>query len=298
MVEVMRKKGILVYLVLSFAVAWLLWELAIRLTALADNSILLQFVALPGAFAPAVAAIVVRKWVTGEGFADAGLKPRLRKGWRHYLLAWLLPLPVVGTIVLLAAALRIDTPDWTLSRYAVALGAGELPTLPGWLWAALPVQLLLSALLTTFLVWGEEFGWRGYLQPRLVPGRPLVSAVLTGSIWSLWHLPLNLRGYNFPGQPFLGMLVFTVTTVLLSIIFGWLQEAAGSVWAPSLAHGATNTIGGSLTLLLYAGVPGWLWVSYVGILSWLPLGALCLWIIWRGLLPDRSPSAIPVADND
>ena len=41
-----------------------------------------------GAFAPAVAGFIVRKWITREGFAGAGLRPNLRK-WPYYLVAWL-----------------------------------------------------------------------------------------------------------------------------------------------------------------------------------------------------------------
>ena len=42
-----------------------------------------QLLILPGAFAPALAAYLVRAFVTREGFADAGLKPGLRR-WRPY----------------------------------------------------------------------------------------------------------------------------------------------------------------------------------------------------------------------
>ena len=44
-----------------------------------------------GALSPAVAAIIVRKWVTREGFSDAGLRLN-RHHWRYYLAALVLPL--------------------------------------------------------------------------------------------------------------------------------------------------------------------------------------------------------------
>ncbi|MBM4431473.1 MAG: CPBP family intramembrane metalloprotease, partial [Chloroflexi bacterium] len=159
---------------------------------------------------------------------------------------------------------------------------------PPLLGLALPFLLLLNALLTFPLLWGEEFGWRGYLQMRLFPGRPLLAAIATGIVWSLWHLPLNLRGYNFPGYPLAGMLVFTVSAVLLSIIFAWLRWASDSVWPPTLAHAATNTVGGSTMLLWFGGAKP-LWVSYLGVLGWVPLLALCIWILRTGRL--RPPSS-------
>ncbi|MCJ7513436.1 MAG: CPBP family intramembrane metalloprotease [Anaerolineales bacterium] len=274
-------KGVVAYLVLSFGLAWGLWEAAFRL-GLSPADPLFQLAILPGAFAPAVAALIVRAGVTREGFGDAGLRPNLRRTWRYYLLGWLYPLLGVAVLAALALGLGIARPDLSLQRAATALLGEAAQPIPDLLVLLLPAQLLLNALLATPLLWGEEFGWRGYLQLRLYPGKPLRAAAATGVIWGLWHLPINLRGYNFAGQPLAGMMVFTVSTVLLSIIFGWLQQRTGSVWAPSLAHAATNAVGGSLTLLLFYGSGYPLMIAYVGILGWVPLGALAAWIAWRG----------------
>ena len=285
------QKGVVAYLLLSFGIAWTLWEMAIRL-GISPGSPLFQLAILPGAFAPAIAALIVRAWVTREGFGDAGWRPNLRRAWRYYLLAWTFPLVAVALICLLAVGLGVAEPDFTLERAAAAwLGEAARTAASQLVWL-LPVQLLLNALLATPLLWGEEFGWRGYLQLRLFPGRPLRAAVATGVIWGLWHLPINLRGYNFPGQPLLGMLVFTVGTVLLSIIFGWLRQRTGSIWAPSLGHAATNAVGGSLMLLLFYGSGDPLLVAYLGILGWVPLGALAGWIAWRGY-PRQAPLSLP-----
>jgi len=275
-------KGVVAYLLLTFGISWTLWEAVIRL-GLGPPSPFFQLAILPGAFAPAVAALIVRAWVTGEGFGDAGWRPNLRRAWGYYLLGWTYPLLSVALIAALAVGLDLAQPDFTLQRAAqVWLGSEAARPLPSGLMLMLPPQLLLNALLATPLLWGEEFGWRGYLQLRLYPGRPLRAALATGVIWGLWHLPVNLRGYNFPGQPVLGMLVFTVSTVLLSIFFGWLRQRTGSIWAPSLAHAATNAVGGSLVLLLFLGGGNPLYVAYLGILGWVPLGALAVWIAWRG----------------
>jgi membrane protease YdiL (CAAX protease family) len=148
----------------------------------------------------------------------------------------------------------------------------------------IPIQLAFTALLSTPIQFGEEFGWRGYLQPRLSEKSPVVGVVVSGLIWGLWHLPLNLRGYNFPSQPILGTFVFTVNTIWLSVIFRWVRKRTGSIWGPCLAHAATNSIGGSLTFLYFFGSQSWWMVSYLGLLSWVPLGALALWILFRGEL--------------
>jgi uncharacterized protein len=110
----------------------------------------------------------------------------------------------------------------------------------------------------------------------------VLAALATGVIWSLWHLPINLRGYNFADQPpQLGLLLFTVGGVILSVIFGWIRLRSGSIWAASLAHATSNRVGASLISLLFAG-PSSAFVAYLGILGWIPLGALALWIVLNG----------------
>ena len=57
-----------------------------------------------GSFGPAIAATIVRKWITREGYKDAGLRLNLRTGWKYYLFAFLHPLVVVPVAVGVAAA--------------------------------------------------------------------------------------------------------------------------------------------------------------------------------------------------
>src|SRR5215470_7298526 len=99
-----RMKGIVVYLILALGGAWAIaW-----LRGALDTSLEGQAVVAAGAFAPALAAMIVRALITREGFADAGLRLRFRHAWRYYLLAWLLPLPVVGVIAALALLLGLS----------------------------------------------------------------------------------------------------------------------------------------------------------------------------------------------
>ena len=214
---------------------------------------------------------------------------------RYYLFALLWPLVVAVVIVVLATALGLSRPDFSVLHAMGELTPGtDVPPFPAALWPVVPLQLLIVAVVATPVLWGEEFGWRGYLQLRLVADRPILAAVATGLIWGVWHYPLkHFAGYNFPDDRLPGLVVFPVSTVLLSIVFGWLMLRTGSVWAPSLAHAATNVVGSSLVLLLFFGGPNWLLLSYVGVLAWVPLGALSLWIVATGRLKPlaRTPGA-------
>jgi membrane protease YdiL (CAAX protease family) len=283
-------KGIIAYLLIAFAMAWSFWCIPLLFGLTIRSPSYVMFL-LPGAFSPAIAAVIVRRWVTGEGFTDVGLRLNFRKNKRYYLIAWLLPLLVVTIIVLLAVIFRISTPDFSLERAINTLGSGQNPleAVPRPLrFPVVVLQALLTAIIATPLLLGEEFGWRSYLQIRLLAHRPLPAAIVTGVIWGIWHYPVNLQGYNYPGNRILGLFLFPVLTVLLSIIFGWLRLKTGSIWSASLAHAATNTIGGGLSLLLFMGGPNWVFVGYPGILSWIPLGAICAWIILTGqLTPEK-----------
>ena len=88
----------------------------------------------------------------------------------------------------------------------------------------------------------------------------------------------------------MGLLIFPVLTILLSVIFGWFRLKTGSIWPSSLAHAATNSIGGSLSALLFLGGASLSLVGYTGVLAWIPLGALCVWIVLSGQLkPETAP---------
>lgn len=283
-------KGVAWFLVLCFGLAWGWWE-AVLLAGVSVFDWRFQFYVLPGAFAPAIAAFVVRKWITREGFADAGLRPNIRR-WPYYLLAWLLPLLVVAIIVAEAMLLGIGQPDFTLDR-AIANGiAGRdlrAADNPGLL---IVPQVMTVALLSIPLLWGEEFGWRGYLQIRLFADRPIVAAITTGFIWAIWHFPLTLRGYNYPDAPVLGSLLFIPVTIMISYILGWIRAHSGSIWAASLGHAATNAIGG-LALLWLAGTAGPLMISYAGVLAFPPLLLVCVVLFLSSDGADRRLSSQP-----
>jgi uncharacterized protein len=262
-------KGVLLFLFITFGITWSVWGLAWVLGIL-NTGPSGQIVVALGAFGPAIAAIIVRRLVTHEGFADAGLRPNLRHGWPYYLFAWLIPLPVVVTIVVLSGALGI------VNIHIITQRAAATP-------ATLLVAVLGGALLSAPLFWGEEFGWRSYLQLRL-GSRPLPASIITGLIWGLFHYPVILAGYEGYENVLVGLAVFPISTILLSITFAWLRLKTGSVWASCLAHSATNGIGGGLTAYMFLGSGHFLLTSYLGVLGWLPLGILGMWIVLtRGL---------------
>jgi membrane protease YdiL (CAAX protease family) len=221
-----------VFLALAFVLAWMPF-IGSALGAEAVGPILMPV-------APAIACIVVRRWVTREGFADAGLRPRLRH-WPIYLLAILWPVGAALIAPLVTLTLGLAPAGYTLPWGSSAPN-----------WSMLALWTLLSVLIAP-LVLGEELGWRGYLQLRLFPARPLAAALATGLIWGIWHYPLILSSGEPTSNIKLTLITLPVATMSLSVFLGWMKSVTGTVWATSLAHASNNTTNDSLQRLSFSG---------------------------------------------
>lgn len=273
-----KTKGILCFLLFAFGIAWipLIIQWFLGLHSPGENATFLDYVVftlttLPTSFSPALGAILVRKWITREGFSDSGLRLNMRKGWRTYLFALLYPAIVIPIVLVSVSIAHAGEPHFS-SVTAVSL-----------------LQMIGIAIVSTPVIWGEEFGWRGYLQIRLFADRPLLAAITTGLIWGVWHYPIILLGYLFSGDP-IGLLLYPINMVVTSIIYGWLRLRSGSVWTASLAHAVGNTI---LNPLLASLLPDMQWPLVWAGYRLAVLGAICVWIITQGQLTKQN-AAPPV----
>ena len=266
-------KGIIVFLLVTFGLAWSVWEVPLWLGVPATST-LMRLLVIPGAFAPAVAAVVVRRWVTCEGFADAGLEPHPRN-WRFYVAAWLVPLAAVAFVAWAAPFFGLADPQIAKT---LALGSPIGVRVEKWeLLARAVFGLTLIAAISTPILWGEEFGWRSYLQLRLFPNRPLLAAVSTGLIWGVWHYPLLFSVPEIPQHAIAMLAIFPAGTVLYSILFGWLRIRSNSIWPSSFAHSCINNIRSPLISMLFASAPDKLPFALLGLLPMLVfVGAVVL----------------------
>jgi len=258
-IEKINHKRILFFLVFAFGISWAT-GLVIYLTGGLENSptydiggaeISLALILLATAymFGPALANLITRL-ITKEGTNNLFLKPNFEnKRWRYYLAAWFLPglLTIIGMILFFL--LFPNYFDSGLSTLKDMLSeSGQTGNINPWLVTVIQTiqALLISPLLNALPTFGEEFGWRGYLQPKLMPLGGQKAVLLTGVIWGIWHWPVILMGYNYGkdyfGAPFLGPLAMVWFTLSLSIIFGWLTIKAENVWPAVIAHGALNGI--------------------------------------------------------
>lgn len=114
-----------------------------------------------------------------------------------------------------------------------------------------PIEALFSLWLLAALVTGplaEEFGWRGYLQHKLIGHmRPIWVALALGVFWCIWHVPLyHASVFSSP----LSALRFLAYMVTWSIFILYLvQRANGSVWPAVIFHWAANSHANILGML-------------------------------------------------
>ena len=83
---------------------------------------------------------------------------------------------------------------------------------------------------------GEELGWRGFLLPRLQQRfNALISSLIVGVIWAIWHLPLwFIPGYGWDVIPYWAFALGAIST---SVIFTWvLNNTVGSLVMASIIH--------------------------------------------------------------
>jgi len=189
---------------------------------------------------PGLASILVRL-ARREGFADVSF----RFGGRRTAVAILLVVLLPYAVGLVAYGLAWATGLASFAPPETVPLLGARPDLaPAARFALLSVTALLTGILPAIAsAGGEELGWRGYLQLRLIDARVPAPILVDGVIWGLWHVPLILAGLYITGPvPLLSAAVFVVLATGLTVAISWARLATGSVWPAVVAHGAWNTV--------------------------------------------------------
>lgn len=100
----------------------------------------------------------------------------------------------------------------------------------------LPSINILSIMIVgiTLGAWGEEAGWRGFMQPALERSfNPFVASIIVGLLWSVWHVSHFALGPLF-------MLFFTLDTITSSLIYTWYIREKRGYLIPTVLHAVSN----------------------------------------------------------
>lgn len=178
----------------------------------------------------------ILRWVGGKNtFVEAGMAGGKARIWFGYglglvvffgLQTWLNVVFKLGTMV-------------DLKTVFPQMAASNLP----------PMALLLSLAFNFIVVgpflglvitFGEEYGWRGFLQTELTRLGRIRGVLLLGVIWGIWHWPIIWMGYNYPGQPLLGSLFMVAYCVILAYFLAYAVFKSKGVWTAAYLHALSN----------------------------------------------------------
>lgn len=243
-------KRLVIFLLLAFGISWIpaiIYNKVFGYHEWFETGKMPAFFWIVG-YGPALANVITRK-ITHEGWHDSMLHLNLKKNIKYYVIA-IVGVSVIAVVQGIVATLAIGGGDW--SDLGKGFGFTEgLSTI---------LITFATAPLMAFNTFGEEFGWRGYMNQKMEPLLGTTGTVIVGGIlWGLWHAELTVEGHNFgtdyPGYPYLGIICMCISCTFIGIILMWLTKMTNSIYPAAIYH-AMNNFGGTVTARLFlSGVP-------------------------------------------
>lgn len=183
---------------------------------------------LAGIFGPALAAVILTQLSNKSVSRWLRSILRWRIGIRWYFIALGFPILLISTVSLIFALLGYP------ANFSLLLDRGS--------------AYLGELIFVTFLGGGqEEFGWRGFALPHLQKHySPIVSTLILGIFWGLWHLPIVFTNPEFQHGleivAFLPIIFLTLCQVIgYAFCLTWLFNRTQSVLLAILLHASFNT---------------------------------------------------------
>ena len=105
------------------------------------------------------------------------------------------------------------------------------------------VSLPVNFFLVFVAFFGEEYGWRYYLQPLLQKKFGLRGGVLVlGVVWGLWHLPIDFFYYTSVEMGLIAAVSQQITCITLGIFFAYTYMKTNNIWVPVVLHFLNNNL--------------------------------------------------------
>jgi membrane protease YdiL (CAAX protease family) len=213
---------------------------------------------------PALSALISRAFFDERKFTDANLRfGRVR----HYAQFWLFSLGIAVLFFIAYTVLGVGQWDLTgdtflqnLSQQLEAFGQevdldetlppGMTPRMMLLIYfvGGLTVLNVFPGLITGF---GEEFGWRGLMFPRLYDVRPWMAFIVGGLIWYVWHLPLALvvpqQVLPNPKEQAVLIIPMAIGVVCTHTYLAYVYLKTQNIFVAALAHIVMNNASASFS---------------------------------------------------
>lgn len=251
----LNTKRILIYLGITFLLTYLFEFLVIYPVAFSKNTIIASLantlIALV-MFIPAIGVLITRL-ITKEGFKNAWLKPNFKGHIKYYLMGWFGPavLTLLGMgVYFVIFPEKFDGNFGYMQQLLAAVGQEMSPEmLKGTVIGQFVAAIFLGPILNAVNCFGEEWGWRGYLLPKMTEKFKIGWVLLiTGIIWGLWHAPITAIGHNYgmgyTGWPVTGILAMCGFCIVGGTFLSFITLKTGSCLPAVLGHAGLNAIAG------------------------------------------------------
>ena len=248
-------KRVIIFCVIAFVPFWIIVPIlnsvyGRMLYTVEETAAAIYALGALGMFIPAIANLITR-FVTKEGFGDNYLALNIR-GNAGYYAAAIIVKPVEAFLEMFLFC-KVFLPGYPFRE--LFLGENISPII-----AAVFLQLATSIILF-FPAFGEEWGWRGYLGPKLkeLIGMP-ASVIVGGIIWGLWHAPLTMAGHNFgidyPLYPWAGIGLMCIMCIMMNAFLTLLTERTKSIYPASFCHMINNSLQAEILIAAFVSKEG------------------------------------------
>jgi len=220
-------RNLILYFLIAFAFTWVFWiPEALAMRGRLGSSTLVEFFLgpnNPAAWGPLVAAFSLTYLNEGVEEVISLLK---RAVDIRFAKVWWIPTVLLFPLIYGGALF-------------IAKLSGEVIPEKFWLTSPFLIVVYFIQILLTGGPLQEEFGWRGYALPRLqVRFNALISSVILGVFWSLWHIPYFFIGGEVVYHYIWGHLL---SSILISILITWLfNNTGGSILVALISHNMFN----------------------------------------------------------
>lgn len=176
--------------------------------------------------APMLVALLMR--IATHDWSNAGVKPGIIKNARWYIFS-ILAFPVMTVSILLLGQII------SASSFSGFRAATYLTTFL----SAFPIFFIFAFF--------EEFGWRGYLVPKLVSSglNDYLAYAIVAGVWATWHLPYfrELSWVYSPEDLISFIPRFYLVMFANTILYNEVRIVTGSIWPVVLMHCIMNSFG-------------------------------------------------------
>lgn len=296
-----ESKRLIIFLAITFVVTWIT-EITVLIPmyksgeelAVSEASKMISSMM----FTPAIAAVVSRIF-TREGMLKSGLQFNISRYKGYFLFSWFGPSILIFLGAVLYFIINRDNYDTNMGVLIKAISESNLAAgitdeidvvdVVATYKTGLLIKLFTAPVLDVINAFGEEWGFRGYLLPKLYRKLGTIPAVLiSGIVNGIWYAPIVAIGYfygneyaGFPVAGILGMIVFCTVT---GTIYSYVCLRTGSIFTAVFAHSAVNIMMSQADLFTVNGGNPFIGPAPTGIIGGIPfiiVAAICIFDLYK-----------------